>query len=113
MKIKKLIYWILPAVALIFQVGIFKFLDLVFNLEPNPPSSADILGNILLFIGGIFLILIGYLIAIYIKRRSIKVSFLLMEYFFFFSLGVVGDSKAIIHYDYLATNAIGVVLPIV
>ena len=36
-----------------------------------------------------------------------------MEYFFFFSLGVVGDSKAIIHYDYLATNAIGVVLPIV
>lgn len=93
MKTKKLIYWILPAVALIFQVGIFKFLDLVFNLEPNPPSSADILGNILLFIGGIFLILIGYLIAIYIKRRSIKVSFLLMEYFFSSLLGWWGILK--------------------
>ncbi len=100
----------MPVVTLIFQTGIFKFLDLVFNLESNPPSPADILGNILLFIGSIFLILIGYLIAIYIKRRSIKVSFLFMGYFF---SSLLGDSKAIIHYDYLATNAIGVLLPIV
>lgn len=77
----------MPVVALIFQIGIFKFLDLVFNLEPKPHSPVDILGNILLFIGGIFLILIGYLIAIYIKRRSIKVSFLFMGYFFSSLLG--------------------------
>lgn len=106
MKTKKLIYWILPAVALIFQVGIFKFLDLVFSLEPNSPSPADILGNILLFILGVFLILIGYLIAYLYKKTKYKSIILVYGILFFFSLGVLVDSKAIIHYDYSATNAI-------
>lgn len=89
MKTKKLIYWILPAVALIFQVGIFKFLDLVFNLEPNPPSPADILGNILLFILGVFLILIGYLIAYLYKKTKYKSIILVYGILFFlFSWGV-------------------------
>ena len=111
MKTKKLIYWILPVIALIFQVGIFKFLDLVFDLEPNSPSPADILGDILLFILDIFLILIGYLIAHLYKRTRYKSIVLVYGILFFFSLGVLVDSKAVINYDYTATNAIwGVVV---
>lgn len=110
MKTKKLIYWILPVFALLLQIGIFKFLDLVLGHEPASPSPADILGNILLFILAVFLVVVGYLIVLIYQKAGFKNIVLVYAILFFFSLGVFVDAKAVINYDYTTINTIWTVI---
>lgn len=105
MKTKKLIYWLLPIVALMLQIGIFSIIDLVLkNDDPGPVPP--VLGYILMSILVVFVALVGYIITYLYRKLRYKSIILVYGILFFFSLEVLVDSNTVINYDYTTKGAV-------